>query len=64
MRSGLNGKVELEIEPKFLRKVEIPVQIPDDSKVRKLLDWQPSISIEQTLQDLLDYWSKELENGN
>ena len=62
--SGLNGKVELEIEPKFLRKVEIPVQIPDDSKVRKLLDWQPSISIEQTLQDLLDYWSKELENGN
>jgi GDP-4-dehydro-6-deoxy-D-mannose reductase len=62
--SGLTGKVELEIEPKFLRKVEIPVQIPDDSKVRSLLGWKPGIPIEQTLQDLLNYWLKELENGN
>jgi GDPmannose 4,6-dehydratase len=58
--SGLAGQVELEIEPKFLRKVEIPVQIPDDSKVRSLLSWSPSIPIEQTLQDLLNYWLKEL----
>lgn len=62
--SGLTGKVELEIEPKFLRKVEIPVQIPDDSKVRSLLGWKPDFPIEQTLQDLLNYWLKELENGN
>jgi len=62
--SGLTNKVELEIEPKFLRKVEIPVQIPDDSKVRSLLNWKPKIPIEQTLQDLLDYWLKELENGD
>tara|TARA_R110002020_G_scaffold339183_3_gene554351 strand:+ start:5000 stop:5995 length:996 start_codon:yes stop_codon:yes gene_type:complete len=62
--SGLTGKVELEIEPKFLRKVEIPVQIPDDSKVRSLLNWKPKILIEQTLQDLLNYWLKEVDNGN
>jgi len=61
--SELTGKVELEIEPKFLRKVEIPIQIPDDSKVRTLLNWSPSISIEQTLQDLLNYWLKELEEN-
>jgi len=59
--SKLTGKVELEIEPKFLRKVEIPIQIPDDSKVRKLLNWEPSIPIEQTLQDLIDYWLNRLE---
>ena len=62
--ANLTGKVKLEIEPKFLRKVEIPVQIPDDSKVRALLNWKPAIPIEQTLQDLLNYWLKELENGN
>ena len=62
--TGLTDKVQLEIEPKFLRKVEIPVQIPDDSKVRNLLNWEPSIPIEQTLQDLVDYWLKELDNGN
>jgi GDPmannose 4,6-dehydratase len=60
--SKLTGKVKLEIEPKFLRKVEIPVQIPDDSKVRKLLDWEPKIPIEQTLEDLLEYWLTELES--
>ena len=58
----LTGKVELEIEPKFFRKVEIPVQIPDDSKVRGLLNWVPKIPIEKTLEDLVNYWLKELDN--
>ena len=61
--SGLTGKVDLEIEPKFLR-VEIPVQIPDDSKTRRLLNWEPKIPIRQTLNDLINYWMEELENGN
>tara|TARA_Y100000034_G_C6745679_1_gene331184 strand:- start:164 stop:808 length:645 start_codon:yes stop_codon:yes gene_type:complete len=59
--SGLTGKVALKVEPKFLRKVEIPVQIPDDSKVRSLLSWEPTISIEKTLEDLLNYWLVTLE---
>ena len=62
--AGLADSVTLEIEPKFLRKVEIPVQIPDDTKVRQLLGWEPSIPIEQTLEDLIDYWLGELDNGN
>ena len=62
-QANLQGKVKLELEPKFLRKVDIPVQIPDDSKVRAFLDWKPKISIEQTLEDLLKYWLKELDNG-
>ena len=62
--TNLKEQVTLEIEPKFLRKVEIPVQIPDDTKVRELLNWKPSIDITSTLKDLVDYWLKELENGN
>ncbi len=62
--SDLKDKVDLEIEPKFLRKVEIPVQIPDDSKTRKLLNWEPKIPIETTLQDLVDYWLNRLEQEN
>jgi len=62
--SGLTDKVTLEIEPKFLRKVEIPVQIPDDSKVRDLLGWEPTIPIEETLEDLVNYWLGEIEHGN
>tara|TARA_X000001388_G_scaffold34576_1_gene24369 strand:- start:2034 stop:3014 length:981 start_codon:yes stop_codon:yes gene_type:complete len=52
--------VKLEIEPKFFRKVDIPVQIPDDTKVRNFLNWQPSIKIEQTLKDLVEYWLGEV----
>jgi len=62
-QANLLGKVQLEIEPKFLRKVEIPIQIPDDSKVRNLLNWEPSVPIEKTLQDLVNYWLEELDNG-
>ncbi len=61
--TDLSDKVKLEIEPKFFRKVEIPVQIPDDSKVRNLLGWEPKYPIEQTLGDLVDYWLKELDNN-
>tara|TARA_R110002020_G_scaffold161175_6_gene346056 strand:- start:4991 stop:5971 length:981 start_codon:yes stop_codon:yes gene_type:complete len=52
--------VKLEIEPKFFREVDIPIQIPDDSKVRKFLNWKPSIPIQQTLKDLVEYWLKEV----
>ncbi|MAE81329.1 MAG: hypothetical protein CMB80_01245 [Flammeovirgaceae bacterium] len=52
--------VELEIEPKFFRKVDIPIQIPDDSKVREFLSWKPLIPIETTLGDLVDYWLAEI----
>ena len=48
--------VDQEIEPAFFRKVDIPIQIPDDSKVREFLGWEPSIPIEQTLRDLVEYW--------
>jgi len=62
--AGLSQLVELEIEPKFFRKVDIPVQIPDDSKVRELLNWSPAIPIEKTLEDLVNYWLGELDHGN
>ena len=52
--------VKLEIEPKYFRKVDIPIQIPDDSKVRKFLDWKPTIPIETTLKDLVEYWLGEI----
>ena len=57
---GLDDKVKLEIEPKFFRKVDIPIQIPDDSKTRSLLNWEPTIPIEKTLVDLVDYWLEEV----
>lgn len=59
--SGMKGKVEEWINPKFVRKIDIPVQVCDTQKCRKLTGWEPKISIDQMLTDLLDYWDKKIQ---
>lgn len=49
-------KVTTEIDDKLFRKIDIPVQYPSSAKVRELLSWKPSIPIETTLRDLVEYW--------
>ena len=58
-----NVEATTEIEPKFYRKIDIPVQILNYDKIGKYIDWQPEIPIEQTLIDLVNYWEEEL-NGS
>ncbi len=53
---GLAGKVEKKVDPRLVRPIDIPVQVCDTSKCRKLTGWAPKIPIEQTLRSLLDYW--------
>lgn len=57
--SGLQGVVQ-EIEPKFYRDIDIQVQIGDSQAVRDLTGWTLEYDIEQTLEDLLNYWVKKL----
>jgi len=57
---GLKGKVELKRDPKLVRPIDIPLQVCDSSKLRKLTGWKPKIPIKQTLSDLLDYWDNKL----
>lgn len=58
--AGLKGEVEEWVNPKFVRKIDIPVQIPDSTKLRELTGWKPEIPIRQTLEDLLNYWDKKI----
>ena len=53
--SGLEG-VDLIIEPKFWRPIDIQYQDGDSTKIQNDLGWKPTIPIEQTMQDLLNYW--------
>ena len=50
------SKIEIEPDANRLRPIDADLQIPDTSKFRKLTGWQPTISFEQTMIDLLDYW--------
>lgn len=60
MLQMFNVKAKLEIDPKLLRPVDILVQNPDDTKVRKYLSWKPSIPIEETMKSLVEYWLEKV----
>lgn len=54
-------KFEIKVEPKLLRPSDVTLQIPCIDKFRNETGWEPEISLEKTLEDLLNYWRKELK---
>ncbi len=46
--------IELVTDPALLRPIDLPVLRGDASKLRAATGWAPTISIEQTVADLLD----------
>lgn len=54
-------KIEHEVDPKLLRPSDVTLQVPDISKFQNTTGWSPEISVEKTLQDLLDYHRKQIE---
>lgn len=59
--TGLKNKVEKKVDPKFVRPIDIPIQICNTQKCRKLTGWKPEIPIEKTLEDLLAYWDEKIK---
>ncbi|MEO0596569.1 MAG: GDP-mannose 4,6-dehydratase [Chloroflexota bacterium] len=49
-----DAKIRVEIDPAKFRPVDVPIVQGDNSRLRELTGWQPSIEFEQTLRDLLD----------
>jgi len=52
------SRVEIDIkkDKSKLRKVDIPVLVGDNRKIREEISWIPEVPMEQTLLDLLQYW--------
>lgn len=53
-------KIKIEVDPARLRPSDVMVLHGDYSKLHKLTGWEPSIPLEKTLQDLLDYWRSKI----
>lgn len=47
---------ELKVNPTKMRKNDIPVLLGDGRKFSRLTGWSPTVKIEKTLEDLLNYW--------
>lgn len=61
--SPIKNKIKIEIDPERLRPIDADLQIPDCSKFKKHTGWEPEISFEQTMRDLLEYWRSKVKNG-
>ena len=57
--SGLDG-VEQKIHAPFYRPIDIHYQHGDSTNLVADTSWAPTITIEQTLEDLLQYWCDKL----
>jgi len=57
--SGLQG-VEQKIHEPFYRPIDIHYQHGDSTELKTITGWEPTIPIEQTLTDLLDYWIEKI----
>ena len=54
------GKVEVKVDPALIRPADVTLQIPCSDKFKTATGWKPEIPYRQTLQDMLDYWRKEV----
>ncbi|NPV09533.1 MAG: GDP-mannose 4,6-dehydratase [Anaerolineae bacterium] len=53
-------QVEVQPDPARMRPSDVPVLVGDAARLREAIGWQPSISLEQTVRDVMNYWRKEL----
>ena len=61
--SKMKDEITYKIEPKRVRPTELRYLIGDCNKFEKATGWEPKISFDQTLKDILDYW-REFVNKN
>jgi GDP-mannose 4,6-dehydratase len=53
-------EITQEIYAPYYRPIDIQVQIGDSKELVEMTGWSPKITIEQTMNDLLNYWIKKL----
>mgnify|MGYP001401096933 FL=1 len=56
--------IKVETDPERLRPIDADLQVPDITKFRTHTGWEPEISFETTMTDLLNYWRERVNKGN
>lgn len=61
--STMKDQIQVEVEAERLRPIDADLQVPDCRKFKEHTGWEPKISFEQTMKDLLNYWRERLKKG-
>jgi GDP-4-dehydro-6-deoxy-D-mannose reductase len=51
--------IRIETDAERMRANDIPILIGDASRLRQATGWEPKVSFEQMLDDLLAYWRSQ-----
>jgi GDP-mannose 4,6-dehydratase len=63
--STIKSELKIELDKSRLRPIDADLQVPNTKKFRDHTGWQPEISFEDTMIDLLNYWREKVRNeGN
>jgi len=52
--------IKIRVDPDRVRPVELPVLLGDSTRLRQQIGWQPRISLEQSLEDVLNEWRAQV----
>ena len=61
--SPMKEQIEVVTDPERLSPIDADLQVPDCRKFKEHTGWEPQISFETTMRDLLDYWRKRINSG-
>ena len=56
----ISHKLEIEVDPALLRPTDEKIIVGDISKIKKDTGWVQKIPMEQTINDMLNYWRNTL----
>ena len=56
-------EVKVEVDKSRLRPSDLPKLEGSNEKIKSVTGWQPSISFEQTMSDLLAWWRARIKSG-
>jgi len=55
--------ITVKTDAERLRPIDADLQVPNTDKFKAHTGWQPEISFDQTMQDLLNYWRERIKTG-
>ena len=57
--SRSSARVRVTVDPARYRPIDQPIVVGDPTRIATELGWTPSISLERTADDLLEYWRRQ-----
>ncbi|MBO8228666.1 GDP-mannose 4,6-dehydratase [Prochlorococcus marinus XMU1414] len=58
-RRADNGKIVIRIDPRYFRPTEVKTLLGNPSKAKEMLGWEPSISLEEMIEEMISNDLKE-----